>query len=290
MISIIIILKNDPEVINTIQGLNKMNKKSDLEIIVVDRSTIKYPRIVSKIPLTWISFDPKGKRFTIANQRNAGIRNSKGEIIVFIDASCVPDPRWIEEITRPILKENEKIVMGRTGSIGKNTLNDLAFKHLAKNKRKYVEGAATINLAISKEVFKKIGYFDETFDYGSDMDFTWRASDAGFKVRYQESAFVAHNWGTTHDEIKRTILYGRARARLMRKHWKTRWKNLFTVDSPALVYPLLIIGLPIALIFPAYLFLFVLLVLKNIKEPNPVGIVMKHIVYGWGVILEIVGL
>lgn len=285
MVTVIVILKNDLGIVDTISGLNNQICNERFEIIVVDRSTIQYPKILSKIPLTWIDYDAKGKRFTIPQQRNAGLKKSKGDIIAFIDASCVPEKDWLQNLINPILKENEDIVMGKTGSAGGATLNDLAHEKLKNSK--YVSEAPTINLSIRKSVFLEVGYFDETLDYGSDVDFTWRSIDKGFRIRYEPSAYLTHDWGDSKEERKRTILYGRARARLLIKHRKTRWKNLFTTDSPVLIYPTLIVGLPISLLYPPYLLLFVLLVLKNIREPDPIGIVTKHIVYGWGVILEV---
>lgn len=285
MISVVIILKNDLGVVDTIKGLNTQDFKGKFEIIVIDRSTIKYPKISSKVPLKWINFDAKGKRYTIPEQRNEGIRLSNGEIVVFIDASCVPNRDWLTEIIKPIKKEGEKIVMGKTGSIGGLTLNDLAYEKLKNTK--YVSEAPTINLAITKDVFDDVGLFDTKLEYGSDVDFTWRAIKGGLKIRYQKSAYIAHDWGETKEETKRTMLYGKARARILIKHFRTHWKNLLGKDSPVILYPTLILLLPIAFVFHWYPLVFLLLILKNIKEPNPAGIVLKHIIYGWGVLIEL---
>ena len=54
----------------------------------------------------------------------------------------------------------------------------------------YVTGAA---MFVSKEVFQKIGFFDEKyFLYYEDSDFSKRAKEAGFKVLYQPKAMVYH--------------------------------------------------------------------------------------------------
>ncbi len=285
MTSVVIILKNDLGVIETINGLNKQDYKGKFEIIVVDRSTITYPKFVSKIPLRWINFDAKGKKYTIPEQRNEGIKQSKGEIVAFIDASCVPNKNWLTEIVKPIEEQGEKMVMGKTGSVGSSTLNDLAYKKLENTK--YVTEAPTINLAITKEVFEKVGLFDTDLEYGSDVDFTWRAVERRIKIKYQKTAFIVHNWGVAKEEVKRTTLYGKARARILIKHFRTHWKNLLGKDSPVILYPTLILLLPLTIIFPWYPIVFVLLVIKNIKEPNPAGIVLKHIIYGWGVLIEL---
>ncbi len=285
MVSVVIILKNDLGIVDTINGLNKQNYTGKFEIIVVDRSTIKYPEFESKIPLRWINFDPKGKRYTIPEQRNFGFERSRGEIIVFIDANCIPNIDWLEMMVRPIIDENESVVSGLTLSKGGFTLNDYQYRKL--NNVKYLDDAATIALALKKQVFSIVGKFDESFEYGSDTDFTWRAIDAGYKIRFQPNAISYHDWGNTKQEIKRTILYGKGDARLLLKHWRTHWKSFFGKNSVTLLYPTLILCLPITVIFPWYLYVFVLLVVKNIREPNPIGIVIKHLVYGWGVLIEV---
>lgn len=40
-----------------------------------------------------------------AGGRNAGIKAAKGEIIVFIDADCIPDLHWLEEIHKAFVEE-----------------------------------------------------------------------------------------------------------------------------------------------------------------------------------------
>jgi hypothetical protein len=82
-------------------------------------------------------------------------------------------------------------------------------------------------------------------------------------------------------------VYARGDTKLLLKHWRTHWKRFLGRHSITLLYPALVLGLPITVIFPWYLLIFVLLVVKNIREPNPVGIVTKHVIYGCGVLIEV---
>ena len=86
-------------------------------------------------------------------------------------------------------------------------------------------------------------FFDEKFNYGSDMDFTWRTIGLGYKIRYNEDAIIYHDWRNLQQEIKRGFRYGEGRTRLYKKH-PHRWKNLFGYDITILIYPLYIIFPP----------------------------------------------
>ncbi len=133
--------------------------------------------------------------------------------------------------------------------------------------------------------------FDEKLEYGSDVDLTWRAIENGYSIRYEPSAVIHHDWGTPKDEFNRTFYYGKARTRILLKHLSSKWKNLFTVDSPVLLYPTLTLSLLLILLYPFYLPVFilvnVLLLIKNAKESHPILIIGKHYVYGFGVIAEL---
>ena len=104
-------------------------------------------------------------------------KKAKGNIIIFIDANCVPDKNWLIELTKPINDKTESIVAGSIKSIGGKTMWDVGEERM--NSKKYLDEAPIIKIAFKKEIIKKVGFFDEKFNYGSDVDFTWRATDLG---------------------------------------------------------------------------------------------------------------
>jgi len=59
-----------------------------------------------------------------------------------------------------------------------------------------------------------MGFFDEKFNYGPDMDFTWRIPQEAYKIRRNKNAFIYHDWGNLKQEIKKAFRYGEARVRL----------------------------------------------------------------------------
>ena len=114
-ISIIIIVKNDRGIAKTLKALKKIKTSYRTEIIVVDASEIgALADIRSSYPnIKWIPFKAKkGPKSSIPEQRNIGVRASKGKIVVFIDANCVPVYDWLPKLVRPIIESKESITAG----------------------------------------------------------------------------------------------------------------------------------------------------------------------------------
>ncbi len=150
----------------------------------------------------------------------------------------------------------------------------------------YLEEAATINLAVHRTVFEQVGGFDETFAYGSDVDFTWRLVDAGLRVRYEPLAIVEHDWGGLRRRMRRARQYGAARARLYRKHVERVPRALWE-DPVPFVYPLWLLGLPLALKWRKYLLLLALPLWRARKREHPAEVVLAHLLQGYGSLAEV---
>lgn len=282
-VAVILINKNDDGVEQTVESLVELPlvRAGEAEIIVVDASAGRFDHVRRRFPgVRWIDFAPLAGRSSIPQQRNVGLRATAAETVVFIDASCVPGPGWLERLCGPIWTDGETVVAGSHRSSGGSGFRNLAVERLEG--RRYLTEAPTINLAAKRSVLEGVGGFDESFRYGSDVDLTWRLVDAGHRIRYMPEAFVSHDWGGIRDEIDRSYAYGRARGRLYLKH-RGRWRALFGADSPALVYPLLLAATPMLLRRPRLLAVLVVPLVRN-RGRRPVITVFEHLVYGCGVL------
>jgi len=281
MISIIIIVKNDRRIENTLKKLFKIPKPEETEIMVIDVSEGSLDDIKNIFPsVRWIYYhNKKNKEITLPEQRNLGLKKAQGDIIAFIDADCVPDNNWLIELAKSIKDEEKIIVTGSIKSIGKKTTWDV------EEERKYLDEASTNNMAFKKEIIKKVGFFDEKLNYGEDTDFTWRASDLGYKIKYNKHAIIYHDWGSLRQDIRRSLWYGEARVRLYKKH-PHRWKNLFGYNATVLIYPLYIIFLPLTFFWPYYPLFILIPILKNIKR-KPLKITFLNLIYGFAVLKEL---
>ncbi len=281
MISIIIIVKNDRRIENTLKKLFKIPKPEETEILVIDVSEGYLDDIKNIFPsVRWIYYhNKKNKEITLPEQRNLGLKKAKGDIIAFIDADCIPDNNWLIELAKSINNEEKIIVAGSVISFGKKTTWD------TEEERKYLDKASTSNMAFKKEIIKKVGFFDEKLYYGEDTDFTWRAIDSGYKIRYNKHAIIYHDWGSLRKDIRRSRWYGEAQVSLYKKH-PHRWKNLFGCSITVLIYPLYIILLPLTFFWPYYPLFIIIPILKNIKR-QPIKITFLNLTYGFGVLKEL---
>ena len=285
MISIIIIVKSDRGIENTLKKIVKIPKPEKTEILVIDASEGNLDDIKNIFPsVRWVYYhNKKSKKITIPEQRNLGLKKAQGDIITFIDANCIPVDNWLIELTKPISHEVESVVVGSIKSIGGKTIWDVEEKRI--NSKKYLNDAPTMNMAFKKEIIKKVGFFDEKFFYTSDVDFTWRSTDLGYKIRYNKDATICHDWGNLQQEIKRAFRYGEGKARLYKKH-PHRWKNLFSHEISIVAYPLYIISLPLAFFWPYYPLFILIPIIKNIKR-QPLKFVFLNFIYGFGVLKEL---
>jgi GT2 family glycosyltransferase len=280
VVSIIIVDKNDRGVEATLKHLKHIKSDVAYEVIVVDSSVPgRLDDIKDKNP--WVIWDkyPYSKERQTPQHRNRGLELANGEIIAFIDANCVPGPNWLTAIVRDI-QDGKDIVCGPV--LDSSKVNLVHYHAAAHEKGQYVDIATTISVGFSREVIDRIGVFDKTFSWGQDVDFFWRATDAGFKIFFDPEVVISHDWGNRKEQLSRAFDYGEARAHLFKKHWHNRYKELFH-ETHVWIYPLYIIGLPITFWFWPYPLLILVPMLKNTGQ-NPVGLVVHHLTFGLGVI------
>ena len=293
MISIVIISKDEQSLEDTLAGVTVQAAElgEPAETVVVDASAGRLDEIKQRYAdsVRWLDFQqPPGVKTSIPHQRNTGVRTAQGEIIVFTDAGCLPREGWLKLMV-DALRSGEDAVTGTTQDmLGADVYPN---RHCAwledADENSYLVECATINFAFRRVVFDGIGGFDERFAYGSDVDFTWRLNDAGYRVRHIPGAALRHDWGAPRRQRRRSFVYGKARARLYRKHVARR-KDILRRDPTAVIYPLFLLGLPLTLIFPLYPLLLAIPAWRN-RADGGFKVLIDHLWYGAGILAELAG-
>jgi cellulose synthase/poly-beta-1,6-N-acetylglucosamine synthase-like glycosyltransferase len=138
--------------------------------------------------------------------RNRAIETCAGDVIVFVDDDCWPDDGWLPELLAPLADPAVDAVMGGVRIAPSTFLGDsisaLGFPaggsvgfsvmfHVDENG--LTDHLSTLNCALRRSVFEKVGTFDETMTMGSeDTELSHRIAAAGMRMRFQPSAMVEH--------------------------------------------------------------------------------------------------
>lgn len=287
-VSLVIVNKNERLLSDTLDAIKPFVGNIVDEVLVVDASGGALDDIrESHEWAQWIDYvQPVGVSTTIAHQRNVGVRRAKGDVIVFTDSGCLPEDGWLERLLSPILDENEFICCGPARAIGKSVYNR-GHSSGADTRVDYVPMAATINLAFRREAFEAVGGFDESFGAAEDIDFTWRLTDSGYRLRWVDDAVVRHDYGTPTRQLRRAFFYGKGECRLLRKH-PHRIAEAAKFNSAPIAYAIFLVGLPLTLKFRWYPLLLLWPIWRHRKEELRWLVLLDHLAMGAGVLHELV--
>lgn len=164
------------------------------EVLVVGRDE---PKLVVEDSL--VRFLESERPVPPAKARNRGLEASQGQIIVFLDADCVPRSTWLARLLAPYADPEVSVVggsMALTGSDFWTLADNLATFHeyLDVSPRSPRELLPTFSLSCRRHVLESVGGFDEAYPYpaGEDADLTLRLRLAGHTLHFEPRAIVHH--------------------------------------------------------------------------------------------------
>lgn len=256
MISIVIPAYNAEKTIaSTLKALlNQTYPKNQYEIIVVnDGSTDNTKAVVKKFKkVKLIEQSHKGP----AAARNLGVKHSKGSIILFTDADCIPDKNWIKNMVEPFKKNPEIVgVSGTYKTLNKNSLiarfvgYEIEQRHERMKREKYIDFIGSYSAAYKKNIFLQFGGFDESFPTasGEDTELSFKIAKHNLKMVFQPKAFVYHKHPDTLLKFLRQKFFrGYWRIPLYEKHKEKMFRHGYTPKS--LYMEIGLLGLSIILI------------------------------------------
>lgn len=213
-VSVIIPCHNEESVIaHTLEHLIKQDLPpyiGEYEIIVVnDGSTDSTQAILEKYSANYhniIKIIKKTRAEGKAKAFNYGVKYSKGDIIVGIDADHYLEKDAISKLIEPIVKGNADIVQGAcvirnrdTNILTKLIAIDYYAGYLAELPGRTFLGSCPIagsNFAVKREVFEKLGLFDENA-LAEDTEFSIRAILNGYRIHYTPDSISTEEAVTT---------------------------------------------------------------------------------------------
>jgi glycosyltransferase involved in cell wall biosynthesis len=238
-------------------------------VIVNDCSTDKSVEIASKYISDTVEIIHHKKNAGLAAARNSGIKNTNSNYITYLDADDLWKPTFLESIFQLIQNFPEARIFGTNyeeiwDDVIKNPHNGskilpidftgyINFFKINLKQGIYTHGSVCFH----KEVFEKIGCYNEDIGFSEDLDFNIRAN-YNFKLAYDNSVQMSYfmqtenqltqssilhktipdfdsyeNWSKNDSDLKKYLDFERyVLGKRLKKNNDLRWKKMIaTIDS-----------------------------------------------------------
>lgn len=213
-VSVIIPTYNDSDGLKTcLEALeNQTYPKDSYEVIVVDNASDEdIKSVVSQFQQAVFAHESRRGSYAA---RNKGISVAKGDILAFTDSDCTPVSNWIEKGVDSLLSvPNCGMVGGRVELFFENpkepTIFELCDSVLFLDQKLYIEKArfgVTANIFTFKDIFQKVGLFNQELKSGGDFEWGRRVFALGYQQVYADDAYVLHPARNSFKEIYKKIV------------------------------------------------------------------------------------
>jgi glycosyltransferase AglI len=263
MVSIVLPLYNSENEVPTVLGELDKQSYPSREIVVVDdgsedRTSERVAALINgRSDVRLLRSAHRGA----SHARNLGALQARGEIIFFSESDCVYDSAYLEKAVSSLESDPGAGAVCLTGAplIKRSTLAtrciDIENKvqHRLLNEGKIQPFYAWV---YRKDVFEKLGGFDERLFQGEDKDLFARLKAAGYGVEWVPGINWHHVRDQTTAELARKW-FSRGKTRVLYSLKQRRWLEILKTLAP---FWTLILGLAVLFWFPVVGVVLILLV------------------------------
>lgn len=188
-----------------IEGVLRQTYAVDEILIIDDGSQDRTVEIASQYPVRVVrARENKG----VAAARNTAFQSVRNELVAALDADCVPEPDWLENLV--VCFEDGKVAAAG-GRLVETVLDSAADRwrkaHMTQDwGDRHVVNPPFIfgnNSIIRQSVVEEVGWYDERLrKAGEDADLSRRVRAKGYNVIYEPSAIVRH---FRHDSVRSVL-------------------------------------------------------------------------------------
>lgn len=233
------------ELAQTVERLGALHRQDADELILVWNSADRVPGLPPMAD--WLQICVAAVQASSYYARNVGVRSSRNDWLLFVDADCSPSPALLDlYFAGGEYPADVGVIAG--GIVG--TPGDTLVERYANARdhigQRHTLGAKplgygqTANLLVRKKVWSELGGFAEGIISGGDADFCWRAQLSGVTLSYAEAAVVHHHHRQSIADLWRQYRkYGRGQ-RWLDARFRGAWpESLESRPSPYTVRDLL---------------------------------------------------
>lgn len=235
MVSVVIPMRNEEAYIaKCLRSIIEQDyPKDSMEVLVVDGLSDDCSREIvgelrAEYPFIRLLDNPHR---IVPTAMNIGIKEAGGEIIIRVDGHCRLAPDYISQCVSYLKETGVACVGGVIESIGQTPMaraislamsspfgvGDAYFRHAQQQKERYVDTLAFG--AYKREVFNRIGLFDEELVRNQDYDLNYRLRKAGGRILLTP-AIKSHYY--TRSSLRKLwsqyFQYGFWKVQMLRKH------------------------------------------------------------------------
>jgi mycofactocin system glycosyltransferase len=164
-----------------------------------------------------------------AAARNAGLGAATTPLVAFLDSDCVPRPGWLSRLRPHLADPHLALVAPRIVPLaGARSGWPAKYEAVAGaldmgSRPAAVRPFAAVSYLPSAALLARRAAlgdgFDEAMPVAEDVDLVWRLAAAGWRIRYEPAAEVAHEHpATTAAWLRRRAFYGTGAALLAARH------------------------------------------------------------------------
>jgi glycosyltransferase involved in cell wall biosynthesis len=243
-VSVVIPARNEAKHIDRcIEGIRvQEGVDGDVEILVVDNGSTDGTGEVARRMGVRVIEQGAG---TVGSLRNAGARETRGEVIAFVDGDCVPGNGWLAAAIST-LREKGAAAAGSyhdipedCGWIGRTA--ELIQEGKREFNASYIPSG---NMFVLRKAFEGVGGFDERLETNEDVDLCQRLVKSGYSISIDPEIRCVHLGSPSRigDMIRREVWHGKST-------WEVFWKDLKGVRNLGIVafsmanFLLLVLGL-----------------------------------------------
>jgi len=184
---------------------------SRFEVVVVDNNSDEpIGDLIAQFPFARTVHEPKPGSYAA---RNRGIEASRGELLGFTDADCLPAADWIERGVAAVSRlPSGGMVGGRIDLTSRDpqkpTAAELYDRVLGFPQKSFVRWgfAATANVFTTRATVARVGPFDEAFMSSGDLEWGQRLRAMGLAQEYADDVRVSHPARRTLGALFKKIL------------------------------------------------------------------------------------
>jgi glycosyltransferase involved in cell wall biosynthesis len=257
---------------------------TDFELLIInDCSTDKSVEIASAFVSKKVQIIHHEKNSGLAGTRNTGIKKATSNYVTFLDADDLWKPHFLEKIFHLIQNFPEARIFGtnyeeiwdktikkpHNGSeiLADNFIGYVNFFKINLKQGIYNHGSVCLH----KEVYEKVGFYNEEINFSEDLDFNIRAN-YHYKLAYDNSIQMSYfmqtdnqitqsslqnktiphydlyeDWTKTNSDLKKYLDFERyVLGKRLKKNGDLRWKKMIAnIDSKNLNWKqILLLKLP----------------------------------------------